>query len=183
MSHLTKFRIFWKPFSCFFSNIKCSTHVFFQYKMRYLVVNKKKNPLFVWGWDSKICPLWSLFVITRQASSGWIFLSHPHTHDGFLLGHIIDKINKGCHLFFNHDKQIVGKLSILVLYKDVLAFSISLSKFYLKVICFPQIFLPALSNGPLFSEDCVSSKEFNLFPSIWADIRKYLLMKMIKGPY
>ena len=42
--------------------------VFFQYKMRYLVVSKKKNPLFVWGWDRKIRPSWSPFVITWQAS-------------------------------------------------------------------------------------------------------------------
>ena len=43
-------------------------HVFFQYKMRYLVVSKKKNPLFVWGWDSKICPAQSPIVITLLAS-------------------------------------------------------------------------------------------------------------------
>ena len=43
-------------------------NVFFQYEMRYLVVSKKKNPLFVWGWDRKICPSRSPFVITWQAS-------------------------------------------------------------------------------------------------------------------
>ena len=64
--------------------------MFFQYKMRYLVVSKKKNPLFVWGWDRKIYPSRSLFVTTRQASwcqsliLGRIFLSQPHTHDRFL---------------------------------------------------------------------------------------------------
>ena len=64
--------------------------MFSQYKIRYLVVSKKNNPLFVWGWDRKICPSWSLFGITRQASwcqsvmLGTVFLSHPHTHDGFL---------------------------------------------------------------------------------------------------
>ena len=65
--------------------------MFFQYKMRYLVVSKKKNPLFLWGWDRKIRPSQSPFVITRQASwwpnrwsSGRIFLSHSHTHDGSL---------------------------------------------------------------------------------------------------
>ena len=42
--------------------------MFFQYKMRYLVVGKKKNPLFLWGWDRKIRPSQSQFVITRQAS-------------------------------------------------------------------------------------------------------------------
>ena len=30
-------------------------HFFFQYEMQYLVVSRKKNPLFVWGWE-KICP-------------------------------------------------------------------------------------------------------------------------------
>ena len=42
--------------------------MFFLYKMWYLVVSKKKNPLLVWGWDRKIHHLWSLFVITPQAS-------------------------------------------------------------------------------------------------------------------
>ena len=37
--------IFWKSF-----------FMFHQYKMRNLVVSKKKNPLFVWGLDRKICP-------------------------------------------------------------------------------------------------------------------------------
>ena len=32
------------------------------------MVSKKKNPLFVWGWDGKICPSESQFVITLQAS-------------------------------------------------------------------------------------------------------------------
>ena len=47
--------------------------------MSYLVVSKKNNPFFVWGWDRKIHPSWSPFVITRQASwshrwsSGQIF--------------------------------------------------------------------------------------------------------------
>ena len=36
--------------------------------MLYLKVCKKKSPLLVWGLDRKICPSWSLFVITRQAS-------------------------------------------------------------------------------------------------------------------
>ena len=52
------FRIFWKSFSC-------------QYKKRYLVVRereKKKDPLFVWGWDRKNHPSQSPLVITRQAS-------------------------------------------------------------------------------------------------------------------
>ena len=35
--------------------------------MLYLVASKIKNPLFVWGWDRKIRPLQSPFVITRQA--------------------------------------------------------------------------------------------------------------------
>ena len=30
-------------------------------------VSKKNNPLFMWGWDRKICPTWSPFVITQQA--------------------------------------------------------------------------------------------------------------------
>ena len=77
MSHLSIFRNFWEPF--------------FKHKMWYLMVSKKKNLLFVWGWDRIFCPSWSLFVITRQLpcdanrwSLGLIFLSHPHTHDRFL---------------------------------------------------------------------------------------------------
>ena len=65
------FRIFWKSFSCFF----------FQYKMRYLVLSKKKNR--VGSNDHRL----SSFCNPRDAnwwSSGWIFLSHPHTHDIFL---------------------------------------------------------------------------------------------------
>ena len=42
--------------------------MFFQYKMQYLVVSKKKNPLLLLGWDWKIRPWRSPFVITRQAS-------------------------------------------------------------------------------------------------------------------
>ena len=42
-------------------------HVF-QYKMRFFVMSKKRNALFVWGWDRKIHLSWSLFVNTRQAS-------------------------------------------------------------------------------------------------------------------
>ena len=42
--------------------------MFFQYKIRYLVVSKKKNPLFMWEWDRKLRPWRSTFVITRQAS-------------------------------------------------------------------------------------------------------------------
>ena len=77
MSHLIIIRFFWKPFSCFFQN-----------KMSYLVVSKKKNPLFVWEWDRKIRPSWLYFVSTRQASwcqsaiPGMDFLSHPHTQNG-----------------------------------------------------------------------------------------------------
>ena len=40
----------------------------FPYKMWYLVVSKKNNPLFVWGWDRKIRPSRSQIVITRQSS-------------------------------------------------------------------------------------------------------------------
>ena len=43
-------------------------HGLFHYKSIYLVVSKKKNPLFVWWWDRKICPSWSPSVITQQAS-------------------------------------------------------------------------------------------------------------------
>ena len=45
-----------------------SLSIYFQDKMRYLVVSKKKNPLFVWGWDRKISCSQSPFVITRQSS-------------------------------------------------------------------------------------------------------------------
>ena len=39
----------------------------FPLKFRFLVLSKKKNPLFVWGWDRKVRPSWSPFVITRQS--------------------------------------------------------------------------------------------------------------------
>ena len=43
--------------------------VFFHiFQMRYLVVSKKKNPLFVRGWNRKSCSSQSPFDITRQAS-------------------------------------------------------------------------------------------------------------------
>ena len=51
-----RFRIFWKSFHAF------------PIKMRCLVLTKKKNPLFMWGWDRKIHLSQSPFVITRQAS-------------------------------------------------------------------------------------------------------------------
>ena len=38
------------------------------YKYIETVMSKKLNPLYVRGWDRKICPSWSPFVITRQAS-------------------------------------------------------------------------------------------------------------------
>ena len=41
---------------------------FFQCQMENLVVSKKKNLLFVRGWDAKIGPLWSVFVITWKDS-------------------------------------------------------------------------------------------------------------------
>ena len=53
----------------------------FQLKMRYLVVGKKKDSLFVWGWDRKIHP-----EDHRLASQG---LSYLHTHDRFLYSHTI----------------------------------------------------------------------------------------------
>ena len=57
MSHLSVFRIFWKPFFYVFS-----------IKIGYFVVSKKNNPLYVWGWDRKFRPSRLPFVITRQAS-------------------------------------------------------------------------------------------------------------------
>ena len=41
-----------------------------------------------------------------------------------------------------------------------------------KVICFLQIFLPALSIGPLVPQVFCQCEEFSLSPSIWADIWK-----------
>ena len=78
--HVASQRIqyFLEVFYIFFFNIKWGI---------YVVVSEKKNPLFVWGWDRKIRPSGSPFVITRQASwcqtliLGRIFLSHPHTHN------------------------------------------------------------------------------------------------------
>ena len=40
----------------------------FPISMMYLVVSRKKNPLFMWGWDRKIRPLRSPIVITQQTS-------------------------------------------------------------------------------------------------------------------
>ena len=54
---MSNLRTFLKPFACF-SNIK----------MQYLIVIKKKNPVFVWRWDRKISLSQSPFVSTRQAS-------------------------------------------------------------------------------------------------------------------
>ena len=42
--------------------------VFFQYKLRYLVVSKNSNPPLMRGWHKKTRPLQTQFVITRQAS-------------------------------------------------------------------------------------------------------------------
>ena len=63
--------------------------MFFQYKMQYLVVNKKKNPLFEWGWDRKIHPSRPLSSLSKPYDANrwsvrWIFLSYPHTHDRFI---------------------------------------------------------------------------------------------------
>ena len=63
-------------------------HVFFSIKLRYLVVSKKKNPLFVWGWDIKTLPSWSPFVITRQPSddkrwSRGTYFSIPSSHESW----------------------------------------------------------------------------------------------------
>ena len=41
---------------------------FFKHKMPYLMVSKKKDPLFGWGCDRKTCPSGSPLVITQQAS-------------------------------------------------------------------------------------------------------------------
>ena len=57
MWHLSVFRSSWKPL-----------FIVFLYKIRHLVVSKRKNLLFVWGWYRKICPSRSPFVITQQAS-------------------------------------------------------------------------------------------------------------------
>ena len=53
---------------------------FFQYKMRYLVVSKTKNPIY--SCEDGI----EKAVSDANRWSSWrIFLSHPHIHDGFLL--------------------------------------------------------------------------------------------------
>ena len=54
MSHLSVFRNSFKHF--------CNIN------MRYLIVSKKKNQFFMWGWDRKIRTSRSPFVITQQAS-------------------------------------------------------------------------------------------------------------------
>ena len=55
------------------------------------MVSKKKSPLFVWGWeksvprDHRLSSIASLVMLNGDPQeSGRIFLSHPHTHDGFL---------------------------------------------------------------------------------------------------
>ena len=58
MSHLSVFRIFWNHF---FMQV-------FPINMRYLAMSKKKNPLFVWGWDRKTRPSRLPFAITRRTS-------------------------------------------------------------------------------------------------------------------
>ena len=63
--------------------------MFIKYKMRYLIVRQKNNPLLVCELDRKIRPSRSPIVITRQASwcqsviLGTDYLFHPHTHDRF----------------------------------------------------------------------------------------------------
>ena len=48
-------------------------HVF-QYKMRYFVVSKKKNPYFVWGWDRKICRVHRLSSLSKAHDANRWFL-------------------------------------------------------------------------------------------------------------
>ena len=62
---------------CISAYLGFSGSMFFQYKMRYLVVSKKKNPLFMWGWDRKIRPLWSPRDANRW-SLRQIFQSYTH---------------------------------------------------------------------------------------------------------
>ena len=52
-----------------------------------LSVSKKKNTLFVWGWDRKIHPSWSPFVITQQASwcQSVTDFSIPPSHSWWIL--------------------------------------------------------------------------------------------------
>ena len=73
-------------------------------KIWYLMVSKKKSVLFVWGWNIKICPLGSPFVITRQAS--WcqtvilIVMSNSDPQDRFLYPipiFMIDSSNPSTH--------------------------------------------------------------------------------------
>ena len=77
ISHLSVFRI-------------QVSFMFFQYKKRYLVVSKKNNPFLVWGWLRKIRPeVHRLLSLGKHRdvnrwSTGQMFVSHPHTHDGFL---------------------------------------------------------------------------------------------------
>ena len=77
--------------------------MFFQYKMWYLMVRKKKNSLFMWGWDRKISPLWLPFVISQQA--WWCQLvilrmgfSIPTSHSWWILKLSIGKNRKKLNL-------------------------------------------------------------------------------------
>ena len=45
----------------------------FKHKMQYLMVSKKKNPLFVRGWDRKICPSASLVMPKSDAQDRFFY--------------------------------------------------------------------------------------------------------------
>ena len=69
----------------------------------YLMMSKKKNLLFLWGWEGKAHSLRSLNK-SRNAKlwfSWQIFLSHSHTHDIFLyvnnLWTVYHTLLKVCH--------------------------------------------------------------------------------------
>ena len=76
----------------------------------------------------------------------------------------------------------MGKSGNVVPCKYVSASSMD-PNFIGKVICFLQIFLPTQSIRPLVRRVFCQCEKFSLFPSIWADIWKYSVMKMIKRPF
>ena len=68
-------------------------------------------------------------------------------------------------ILFYHDERIMGKSGNVVPFKYVSASSMD-PNFIGKVICFLQIFLPALSIGPLVPRVFCQCEEFRLSPLI-----------------
>ena len=88
MSHLSELRIIWKPFSCL-SNRKWGTYWWASKILHYSCEDgiEKSIPR-----DHHLSLLCKPCDANRW-SSGWIFLSHPHTHVGFLYAHCLNNFS------------------------------------------------------------------------------------------